>query len=231
MAAAAKWIAAVVFAIVSGDVVCQESGATLRLRIDGPPDPSMVRVEYMLVGPFGGYRSQMQGSADYVDVPVAVDGQAARSLKALVFCPGYRTVRVDIPDVASQSELRIVLDDLPVRNLTGIVDFATETTPRSFVLDIDVMAYSAHEFFGIVDGSVTTFDLAEAVVSAAGQFALVLPDMTKDEALQSRGLPNVLRLRARDATTLNLVFDLAPAQIAFDDMPAESVALAASPPL
>jgi hypothetical protein len=57
----------------------------------------------MLAGPFGGYRSQLHGSADYIDIPIVVEGQPARSLKAIVFCPGYHTVRVEIPDVAAQT--------------------------------------------------------------------------------------------------------------------------------
>lgn len=222
-----KGLAVIVVAIVSGEVACQESAPSFRLHVDGAADPSRVRVEYMLAGPFGGYGRQLRGSAN-LDIPIVVDGQAARSLRAIVFCPGYHSVRVDIPDVAEQTELRVALDALAVRRLTGTVEFADGADPRSFVLDMDVEIASSHEFFGIVDGPLTTFDVAEAVVSADGKFSLIVPDLAADERLESPRLPSALQFHARDAATGNFVFDLMPKKVAIRELPAALV-LAASP--
>src|SRR5688572_26552126 len=112
--------------------------ASLRLHVDGAADPSTVRVEYMLAGPFGGFRSQLRGSAN-IDIPIVIDGQSARSLRAIVFCPGYRIARVEIPDLVAQTDLRVALDALPVRRVTGKVEFVGNAVPRSFLLGIDVM--------------------------------------------------------------------------------------------
>lgn len=223
-----KRLAVVVLAIVSGNVAGQESASSLRLRVDGAADPSIVRVEYMLAGPFGGYRSQLRGSAN-IDIPIVVDGQSAQSLKAIVFCPGYRTARVEIPDVAAQTDLYVVLDPLPVRAVTGTVEFAGGAAPGSFVLDIDMEVASSHEFFGIVDGPLTTFDVAEAVVSADGDFAVVIPDLAEDKTLQSPRLSSVFRFQAREAATGNFVFELSPKQVAIEDLP-QALVLLASPP-
>ena len=182
----------------------------------------------MLAGPFGGYGRQLRGSAN-LDIPIVVDGQAARSLRAIVFCPGYHSVRVDIPDVAEQTELRVALDALAVRRLTGTVEFADGADPRSFVLDMDVEVASSHELFGIVDGPLTTFDVAEAVVSSAGDFSAVIADLAEDRALQSAHLSSVFQFRARDAATGNFVFELKPKTVAIEELP-PALVLSASPP-
>jgi hypothetical protein len=222
-----KRLAVLVLAIALGNVAAQESAPSFRLHIDGAADPSRVRVEYMLAGPFGGNGRLLRGSAD-IDIPLVVNGQSARSLRALIFCPGYRTVSVEIPDVAAQTDLRVALDALAVRHLNGKVEFTGGADPRSFMLDIDVWVGSSHKFFGIVDGPPATFDVAEAVVSANGDFSVVVPDLAQDEALQSPELPSVLRFHARDAATGNFVFDLLPNQIALDDLP-QALVLTASP--
>jgi hypothetical protein len=223
-----KRLAIVVVAIVSGEAACQESAPSLRLHVDGPADPSIVRVEYMLAGPFGGYRTQLRGSAKHIDIPIAVDGKSARSLKAIVFSPGYHTARVEIQDMAAQTDLRVVLDPLPSRRLTGTVEFVGGTNPRSFVLNINVMIGSSREFFEIVDGPLTTFEVAKAVVNADGDFSVAISDLAEDRTLQSPLLPSVFRFQARDAATGNFVFELMPREVALDDLP-EVLTLSASP--
>lgn len=222
-----KRLAVVVVAIVSGNVACQESAPSLQLHVDGAADPSTVRVEYMLAGPFGGYRSQLRGSANLA-IPMVVEGQSARSFRAIVFCPGYHTVHVEIPDVEAQTESRVALDALPVRRLVGTVEFVGGAKPRSFVLDIDVMVPSSHGFFGFVDGAVTTFDVSQAVVNAEGDFSVVVADLAEDSGLQSSGEPSVFRFHARDAATGNFVFDLMPGEIALGDLP-QALVISASP--
>ena len=222
-----KRLAVLVLAIVCGNAAGQESAPSFRLHIDGAADSSGIRVQYMLRGPFGGSGQRLRGSAD-IDIPLVVDGQSAQSLRALVFCPGYRIVRVEIPDVAAQTDLRVALDALAVRHLSGKVEFADGAKPRSFILDVDVWVGSSHRFFGIVDGAVTEFDVAEAVVSADGDFSVDVPDLAEDEALQSPDLPSTLRFHARDAATRNFVFDLLPSQVAIDEL-SEALVLTASP--
>lgn len=223
-----KRLAFVVLAIVSGEVACQESAPSLRLHVEGAADPSIVRVEYMLAGPFGGSRRQLRGSAN-IDIPTVVDGQSAQSLKAIVFCPGYHLARVEVPDVAAQTDLHVVLDALPARRVTGTVEFVDGADPKSFVLDIDVVVASSHEFFEIVDGPLTTFDVAEAVVSAKGDFSAVIADLAEDKTLQSPRESSVFRFQARDAATGNFVFDLMPGTVAIEDLP-QALVLSASLP-
>ncbi|HKS58430.1 MAG TPA: hypothetical protein VJS12_24245, partial [Steroidobacteraceae bacterium] len=161
MKAVAKALAVIVLAIASGEAACQESAPTLRLHVDGAADASVIQVEYMLAGPFGGYRTQVRGSAKQIHIPIAVRGQPAQSLKAIVFSPGYHTARIVIEDVAAApTDLHVTLDPLPVRRLSGTVEFVGGAKPRSFILDIDVHVGSSHAFFGIMDGPLTKFDVA-----------------------------------------------------------------------
>jgi hypothetical protein len=227
VACVVKRLAVLVLVIVSGEVACQESAPSLRLHVDGAADPSLVRVQYMLSGPFGGYGSQLRGSAN-IDIPIVVEGQSARSLRAIVFCPGYHSARVEVPDVAAQTELRVRLDAMAVRRLTGTVEFVDGATPRSFVLDIDVLVGSSHEFFEVIDGPVATFDVAQAVVDADGDFSVVVADLAEDESLHSPRLPAEFRFHARDAATGNFVFDLTPSRVATRDLQ-QTLILSASP--
>jgi hypothetical protein len=232
VACVVKRLAVVAVAVVCGEAACQEPAPTLRLHVDGVANPSMIRVEYMLSGPFGGYRNQVRASARDIDIPIAVEGRSARSLKAIVFCPGYHTARLEIPDVAAQTELRVALDALPVRRVNGKVEFVGGAKPRGFVLEIDVMVPSTHQFFGIADGAATTFDIAEAMVSAQGDFSAVIADLGRDVGLQaldrSGVVPSVFLLHARDAATRNFVFDLTPREIAIEGFP-RALVLSASP--
>jgi hypothetical protein len=220
-------LAFVVLAIVSGEVASHEPAPSIRLHVDGAAEPSAVRVEYMLTGPFGGYRSQLRGSAN-MDIPIVVSGQSARSLRAIVFCPGYHSARVEVPDLAVQTDLHVALDALPVRRVTGKVEFADGAEPRSFVLEINVVHGSSHRFFGIVDGAPTTFAVAKAVVSAEGDFSVALADLAEDDEFRSPDLPSVLQFQARDAATGNFVFDLMPKQLAIEELP-QALVLSAAP--
>jgi hypothetical protein len=112
--------------------------------------------------------------------------------------------------------------------LAGTVEFVGGAHSRSFVLDIDMTIPSAHQFFGILDGAVTAFDVSEAVVSVEGAFSAAIADFAEDETLRTPGEPNVLRLRARDAVTRNFVFDLRPSEVALEDTP-QTLVLSASP--
>jgi hypothetical protein len=219
MACVVKRLAVLVVAIVSGEVAPQESASSLRLHVGGAADSSNVEVAYMLYGPFGGYGSRLRATAKDIDIPIVVEGRWARSLKAIVFSPGFHTARIEVPDVTAQSDLRVVLDPLPIRRLTGRVEFVGGAKPRSFVLDIDVMVGSSQEFFGIADGLATVFDVAEAAVSAKGDFSVAISDLAEDGALQSPVIPSVFRFHARDATTRNFVFELTPDEIAIRDLP------------
>jgi hypothetical protein len=102
-------------------------------------------------------------------------------------------------------------------------DVACQESASSLRLHVDGAADPS-----IVDGPVATFDVSEAVVSADGNFSVVIADLAGDEGLQSTRYPSEFRFHARDAATRNFVFELVPGRVAIDDVP-QPLVLTASP--
>ncbi len=54
------------------------------------------------------------------------------------------------------------------------------------VLVVDYYAGWAHEFFGIIDGAVTTFRVATIPVDSERTFAVAVPDLANDPVVRAR---------------------------------------------
>jgi hypothetical protein len=128
----------------------------------------------------------------------AIDADGAKTFKAIVYCPGYEFVVFDRPG----REL-IHLRSLRSLALSGHV--LSVAHPERLTIEVVYVAEWAHEFFGILDGPVSSFGVASAPLARDGSFTLTLPDLLHDPIVAARNERGSFTLRVRETKGWNLV--------------------------
>lgn len=88
-------LSAACLAVVLDGSQSVSSERVMRLRFPNAADLQSVSIHYLLKGPFGGYGNFGRlhlNSREYL-LETWHKGQPGTTLKAIVFCPGYRIVR------------------------------------------------------------------------------------------------------------------------------------------
>ena len=93
----------------------------------------------------------------------------------------------------------------------GRVELPEPLRSRPYQVEINYMAYWAHDFFGIADGAVATFHLGRVTPDEDGAFQVPIPNFTKDVVTDSFHRNAGLQFIARERDTGNLVSLLVPA--------------------
>jgi hypothetical protein len=185
------------------------SARGVRLRFPDRADLRGLAIQYQLVGSFGGYGSFLRTSPDvreYV-VETSRDGQAATTLKAIIYCPGYRIVLVNESDLQSRRSVLIDLKPLGSVPLSG--QLVSAPIPLDLNIEAVYLAYWSHSFFRIADGAVAQFTVATSKVAPDGSFSLNIPDLARDPVVASfpegpeRG---EIRLIPRESGTGNIPY-------------------------
>jgi len=106
------------------------------------------------------------------------------------------------------------------------VEFPEPLPRRPYDVLITYIAYWANGFFGINDGSVTTFDLAQVTPDERGAFHFALPNFSKDAVTESYHRNALVRFAAVERDTGNLVCLLTPTnglgKVPVHDLPIKS---------
>jgi len=171
-------------------------------------DTTSLEIRYFLRGEFGGYGGFVRTNPDTWDytIETSVEGKPARTLKAIVFCPGYEMKLLDFPSLDDSAERNVDLMPLPLIHLSGRVILPERGDYRSLRIYATYQAYWDHEFFGIGDGLVNSFDLASTALSENGSFSMMVPDFAHDPAVSSFKDRGALQLIAREPKTGNIVY-------------------------
>ncbi len=178
------------------------------VSISLPPDilSETVQISYFLVGPFGGYggyAAPRTGIHSY-EIPSMVDGKAATEIRMIVYASGCEIQQFVIP-LAEHSRVSQEFPCQPVETvkLSGhiVPDALVRNTNAELV--VTYMAYWAHGFYGIADGFVTGFHLANVSPDANGMFQVDLPYFTVDAEASSSEQRASFRLMLRDSKTGN----------------------------
>jgi hypothetical protein len=174
----------------------------------------MVQIVYFMVGPFGGSGGYIEGRAGLHSYEIApsVEGKAATEIRMLVYAAGCE-IQIFVVPLADTSRVKREFECQPVRS----VMLSGQIVPNDLVRDknaeliVTYIAFWAHEFFGIVDGSVAEIRLASISPDANGTFQVELPQFRKD-AMQSSSQPRAsLHVLLRDSKTLNpIAYNLQP---------------------
>jgi hypothetical protein len=187
-------------------------GVSISLPTDVPSET--VRIFYFLTGPFGGsggFVNPEQNIHAY-RIEAAVKGIAASRIKTILYAPGCEIATFDdsLPGPSTVSE-QFTCRKLPTVSLTGRI--VPENAPRGKKPEVAIsyLADWAHQFFGILDGAVTTIQIATAVPNAEGLFQVQLPDFGRDPTASSRpDRVGEFQFWLREAETGNPIGNLEP---------------------
>jgi hypothetical protein len=207
-------LAAVVVVIVLGATGAQGQGvAPKSVRLEFPETVNLtgLAIRYFLVGPFGGFGSFVRTQSDVrvYDVEASHAGQTARTLKAIVYCPGRRIVLISESGFGNGSAktLPVNFETLGSVPLAGRVLVADS---RPLQVEVTYLAPWGHSFFGISDGAITSFRVASTQLRPDGSFSVLVPDLVSDPVVAGYGpdLRGWFQLVAREPETGNIAFFL-----------------------
>jgi hypothetical protein len=189
----------------------------IRLRFPNGADLSGLSIQYFLVGPFGGFGSFVRTSPDVREYSVDTwrGGQQASTLKAIIYCRGYRPVLLTESALAERrvGTVSIGLEPMGWLPLSGRL--IAVPAPTDLKIEAAYLAYWAHKFFGITDGEVPSFTVDTTKVAADGSFALRVPDFAHDPVATSFGdglWRGEIRLVAREMGSGNIPYQLEEVQ-------------------
>jgi len=209
-----NWILpAALVAMAIAAPAAQQARAPRAIRLEFPEvgDLTGLSVRYFLVGPFGGFGSSVRTEANVrtYDLEAWQGGQPARTLKAIIYCPGRRFVLISESGFGNDQAKPV-----PVRFETlGSVPLAGRVTGAALSrlqVEVTYLATWGHSFFGIYDGAVASFRVGSAELKPDGSFSLLVPDFASDSVV-ARYSPSErgwFQLVAREPTTGNIAFFL-----------------------
>jgi len=166
-------------------------------------------VNYAITGRAGGIGIRI---SDRVKSPAySVDVSTAKTLKAIVMSPHYKTVLIDAPDLGKDGPRRTKVELEPLANVPfkGHIVMPKDVDPEKFRLEILYCASWGMGYFGYIDGSPPCFVAGQADIRPDGSFEAALPDMTHDPVMGNHkddGSNLILILRHKKSG--NLLFRL-----------------------
>jgi hypothetical protein len=180
---------------------------SLTLPSDIPSET--VQISYFMIGPFGGYGDLVRtekGRSTY-DVVASVDGKAAASVKVIAYLPGCEIATLEIPMQGTTLSRPLsckLLGRILLRGQISPVSIAQDYQPAE--VEVDYLAMWDHQFFGIMDGPVTSLHVATVIPDEKGQFEVAVPDFGRQTNLDEGEFQFILR----QTTTGNIIAFLKP---------------------
>jgi hypothetical protein len=190
----------------------QTDRALFFLHLPRTIDTTYLSVKYFLTGSFGGHGGFLPTKPNTWDyaIETSYENKPARTLKAIIFCPGYEMKLVNVPslDHSSVGDAIIELEPLPSIRLSGRVMLPKRDGVADLNIEATYLAYWGHEFFGIADGMVSAFFVASTRVSEDGSFSTTIPDFAHDSSINFFKQKGVIRLSLREPNTGNMPYRL-----------------------
>ena len=163
-----------------------------------------VQINYFMIGPFGGYGDFVRtenGRTTY-DVVASVDGKAAANVKVIAYLPGCEIATLEIPIKGTTLSRPLsckLLGRILLRGQISPISIIQDYPPPK--VEVDYLAMWDHQFFGIMDGPVTSLHVATVVPDEKGQFEVAVPDFSKQTNLGEGEFQLILR----QTTTGNII--------------------------
>lgn len=205
-----RWSLAIVAVLTLPAFVAAQDPPKVSLFLPSGVSSETVQIEYFLTGSFGGYGGFVRAErkrASY-DIEPFVDGRAAENIKIIAYLPGCEIATLDL--TFSGTPVERWLDCYPLGSVSfrGHVLPASKTRGENREIEVSYLALWSHEFFGIMDGPVTTIRLGTVRPDRDGKFEIMLPDLYKQSSLGDGAIQFILR----DVKTGNIIAFLRPAE-------------------
>jgi hypothetical protein len=168
---------------------------TVVLHADQPVDRATTVVLAFLNGPFGFSRVSPVGwrvaAGRDVVIPTTYGGQAATSLKAIVYVPGFALARVDLPALPSSPEAEVSLRLVPLATIPmhGRVDVSAPLTSATIHVYYSLARLLTDFLYGPETsgpgGPATAgaLEIATVPLQPDGSFSMQLPDLVHDSVI------------------------------------------------
>lgn len=193
----------------------QSAAGAFRISLPEYADTTDLKIHYQLIGPFGGYASFVRtkaGVREYT-IDTSYEGEPTRSLRAVVYCPGYQVVTLDYPSLTAlpgrSAELR--LKPLATVPLSGRVSLPPGVEADEVRVDVSLEASWECRFFNLTDCLMTGYKVASAEVLEGGGFSVALPDFAHDPVVGSYERPGRFTFTLSERKTGKYLFRLRPA--------------------
>jgi hypothetical protein len=193
-------------------------------RSDGGPivvslpqgfDTESCRLQYFLVGSFGGYGGVLQPKRDVsqYEIETVHEGAAVERLKAILYCAGYQAETIVLDSLHDVGGRHIQRHPKPLAPIPfrGVVRGLTAQNAQRLHVDVAYTPFWICEFFGMPDCLLGAWTVASAELDGDGRFAIALPDFDRDGVIASFKNPGMFAFRIRDPQTRNWLFNLKPA--------------------
>ena len=204
------------FFLSAGAGLGQDQTPPFEIRLPSEIRSEQVQVRYFLTGPFGASGGSLKAEPERnsYQIETSVNHQAAESLRVILYAPGCQIVTLSIDSISeAEKGADVNCEDLPPMTFNARVDLPEALRARPYEIEITYMAYWAHSFFRIADGSVTSFALASVQTDDGGAFHVELPNFNKDRETLAYRRDAGLQFIARELDTGNIVALLAPVNV------------------
>jgi len=193
-----------------------------------------VEIHLFATGPFGGGGQGAQhqsGSHDFF-----IPEGTAKTLKAIICCPGYDIATISVPSVAASthgalvtmkrlSMIRLSMIRLSMIRLSGQIASYKPGAEKDPVVCSDYVADWGMKFLGYSEGMVPTFKVAVVPLLPDGSFSAEIPDFSHVPYKSYSGTAADLQLFVRSKKSWNILLDLTPKS---DGTPGERLKIKAS---
>ena len=208
-------LALMMFATTMGRAQTRSGDGPIVVSLPEGFDTERCRLEYFLVGSFGGSGGVVRPKRDVsqYEIETVHEGAAVERLKAILYCAGYQaeTIAFDsLPDAGSR-HIQMHQKPLPPIPFRGVVRGLITQNIQTLRVDVGYTPFGSCEFFGLPDCLVGHWTVASAELDGDGRFAIALPDFARDPVIGSFKNPGRFAFRVRDPQTRNWLFDLKPA--------------------
>lgn len=169
------------------------SSLPFRIHLPEAVDTKDLEITYYLLGPFGGYGSFVRTKAGVheYEIDTSYERKPARSLKAVIYCPGYRMETLNYPSLADLREqsAEIRLKPLAAIPFSGKVLLPVRLRAAEVRVEVSLAASWECEFFGLMDCLYAPYKVTSAEVAEGGRFSVMLPDLAHDPVFGSYKRP------------------------------------------
>ena len=213
------FVAVAVCCVLAAPGVCSQgrrrpAAHAFRVSLPECADTENLQIHYRLLGPFGGYAGFVRAKAGVreYEIDTSYEGKPARSLKAVIYCPGYQVETLDYPSLARlrsrSAELR--LKPLATVPLSGKVSLPAWVRADEVRVDVSLLASWECWFLNLADCLMTGYKVASAEVAEGGGFSVALPDIAHDPLAGSYERPGHFMFTLSERKSGKHLFRLRP---------------------
>ncbi|MGI4831006.1 MAG: hypothetical protein ACRYFU_22875 [Janthinobacterium lividum] len=169
-----------------GQTQIADNGARITLAIPPVVPSETVQIKYFMTGQFGGYGGFVRAEKGLTaySITASADSKPAFNVKIIAYLPGCEIVKLDIPVSEANIVRSLPCKKLEAKAVHGQISEALldkEHGPTQIL--VEYFAIWGNHFFGIMDGPVTTFEVATALLDKSGAFVASVPDLKEQSSL------------------------------------------------